>query len=118
VRLYRVDFTQADREGTLYRRVRRLYSHLSEFTKPRSPFRSKYLLGGVGRLHAGYSAKQQNWNLHFDTTLEGRTIFLMTIDMFPHGASASKRGALSPIKITEEDLIRVVEDTNATGTSV
>lgn len=43
-----------------------------------------------------------------------KTIFLMTIDIFPHEESASKRGALTPVEITEEDLIKVAEEVAAT----
>lgn len=43
-----------------------------------------------------------------------KTIFLMTIDIFPHAESASKRGGLTPIEIGEEDLIRVAEEAAST----
>lgn len=36
-----------------------------------------------------------------------KTIFLITIDIFPHETSASKRGPLKTVEITQEDLIRV-----------
>lgn len=39
-----------------------------------------------------------------------KTIFLITIDIFPHKTSASKRGILEPVEITEKDLIRINED--------
>ena len=39
-----------------------------------------------------------------------KTIFLVVIDIYPHEKSASKRGALNPIEISENDLISVVED--------
>jgi len=39
-----------------------------------------------------------------------KTIFLITIDIFPYEATASKRGTLKIIEITEEDLIKAVED--------
>jgi hypothetical protein len=42
-----------------------------------------------------------------------KTIFLMTIDIFPHEESASKRGTLTPVEITEEDLIKMAEETKA-----
>jgi hypothetical protein len=35
-----------------------------------------------------------------------KTIFFVVIDIFPHPESASKRGPLKPIEITEEDLVR------------
>ena len=35
-----------------------------------------------------------------------KTIFLLVVDIFPHSESASKRGPLKPIEITEDDLIR------------
>lgn len=38
-----------------------------------------------------------------------KTIFIFTIDIFPHEKSASKRGSLKSVEITEEDLIRVIE---------
>lgn len=37
-----------------------------------------------------------------------KTIFLITIDIFPHSKSASKRGTLKTIEITEDDLINKV----------
>jgi hypothetical protein len=46
-----------------------------------------------------------------------KTIFLMTIDIFPHEESASKRGPLAPVEITEEDLIKVAEETKADDSS-
>jgi hypothetical protein len=39
-----------------------------------------------------------------------KTIFLVTIDIFPHEVSASKRGALKPIEITEDDLVKSVKE--------
>jgi len=39
-----------------------------------------------------------------------KTIFLITIDIFPYETTASKRGTLKPIEITEEDLIKVVKE--------
>lgn len=36
-----------------------------------------------------------------------KTIFLITVDIFPHNASASKRGTLKTIEITEADLVRI-----------
>jgi hypothetical protein len=39
-----------------------------------------------------------------------KTIFLITIDIFPYETTASKRGTLKIIEITEEDLIKAVED--------
>jgi len=39
-----------------------------------------------------------------------KTIFLITIDIFPYEATASKRGTLKTIDITEEDLIKAVEE--------
>jgi hypothetical protein len=44
-----------------------------------------------------------------------KTIFLMTIDLFPHEEPASKRGALNPVEITEEDLIKVIEEERVAG---
>jgi len=38
-----------------------------------------------------------------------KTIFLVTIDIFPHQIPASKRGPLKTVEITEEDLIRTIE---------
>jgi hypothetical protein len=39
-----------------------------------------------------------------------KTIFLITIDIFPYEATASKRGTLKIIEITEDDLIKVVKE--------
>ena len=39
-----------------------------------------------------------------------KTIFLITIDIFPHETSASKRGILKPVEITKEDLIQTIEE--------
>ena len=39
-----------------------------------------------------------------------KTIFFITIDLFPHNLSASKRGQLRSVEITESDLIdRIAE---------
>lgn len=38
-----------------------------------------------------------------------KTIFLVTVDIFPHQTSASKRGPLKTVEITEQDLIRTIE---------
>jgi hypothetical protein len=38
-----------------------------------------------------------------------KTIFVVIIDIYPHATSASKRGTLSPVEITENDLIQVVD---------
>lgn len=38
-----------------------------------------------------------------------KTVFLVTVDICPHETSASKRGLLKTVEITEQDLIRVVE---------
>ena len=38
-----------------------------------------------------------------------KTIFLITIDIFPYSKSASKRGVLKTIEITERELINKVE---------
>jgi hypothetical protein len=44
-----------------------------------------------------------------------KTIFLVTIDIFPYESSASKRGPLRTVEITEEDLIRIIEEEKETG---
>jgi len=38
-----------------------------------------------------------------------KTIFMLTIDIFPYPTSASKRGSIKTIEITEDDLIRIIE---------
>ena len=45
-----------------------------------------------------------------------KTIFLITIDLFPHVNSASKRGVLAPVEITEGDLIKVTQSREETPT--
>ena len=42
-------------------------------------------------------------------THNNKTIFLLTIDVFPYEETASQRGPLTAVTITQEDLIRVVE---------
>ena len=42
-----------------------------------------------------------------------KTIFLLTIDIFPHEKSASKRGYLKSFEITQNDLVRSAEDGSA-----
>ena len=37
-----------------------------------------------------------------------KTIFVVTIDVFPYETSASRRGRLKTVEITEEDLIRII----------
>lgn len=39
-----------------------------------------------------------------------KTIFFVTIDIFPHETPASKRGHLKTVEITEEDLITIIEE--------
>ncbi len=41
-----------------------------------------------------------------------KAIFFLVIDLFPYDSSASKRGALKSIEITEDDLIKVLEETD------
>ena len=38
-----------------------------------------------------------------------KTVFIVIIDIYPHETSASKRGPLNPVEITEADLIRVID---------
>jgi hypothetical protein len=47
-------------------------------------------------------------------SLNNKTIFFVVVDICEHGASASKRGALKSVEISEAELIRSVE-TNATS---
>lgn len=42
-----------------------------------------------------------------------KTIFLVVVDIYPHKKSASRRGRLKPIEITEDDLIKIVEASKA-----
>lgn len=43
-----------------------------------------------------------------------KTIFLITIDIFPHDSTASRRGSLQSVEITEEDLITITEENDVT----
>jgi len=43
-------------------------------------------------------------------TFNHKTIFLLTIDIYPHDTTASTRGVLEPIKIAEEDLIKEINE--------
>lgn len=38
-----------------------------------------------------------------------KTVFIITIDIFPYETSASKRGLLTTVEITGDDLIRIIE---------
>jgi len=38
-----------------------------------------------------------------------KTVFIVTIDIFPYEISASKRGPLRTMEITEEDLVQIIE---------
>lgn len=80
VRLHRVVLTQRDRAGTLRERINSLYNHLAEFNEARGTVRSKYVLGGVWRLHVGHRADLKEWNPHFDTLLETRAMPTGTIE--------------------------------------
>ncbi len=42
-----------------------------------------------------------------------KTVFMVTIDIFPHPKPVSQRDPLKAIEITEEDLIETIEDTNS-----
>jgi len=44
-----------------------------------------------------------------------KTIFMLTIDIFPYPTSASKRGVLKTVEITETDLVRIIEAEKKTG---
>jgi hypothetical protein len=41
--------------------------------------------------------------------INNKTILILTIDIYPHETSASKRGPLKAVEITERDLIRLTE---------
>lgn len=41
----------------------------------------------------------------------GKTIFMLTIDIYPIEATASKEGKLETVQITEKDLVKVIEET-------
>ncbi|MBA7619660.1 hypothetical protein ES703_27001 [subsurface metagenome] len=41
----------------------------------------------------------------------GKTIFMLTIDIYPIEATASKEGKLKTVQITEKDLVKVIEET-------
>ena len=45
-----------------------------------------------------------------------KTIFMVTIDISPYETSASKRGLIRPVEITEENLVRNIEKEEWTGT--
>ena len=51
--------------------------------------------------------KNNNFNC---VIIVNKTIFLVNIDVFPHEVSASKRGSLKPIEITEDDLVKSVKE--------
>ncbi len=40
-----------------------------------------------------------------------KTIFILVVDIFRHEKTASKRGAIKPIEITETDLIKIIGET-------
>lgn len=42
-------------------------------------------------------------------TYNNKTIFLITINIYPHGGTASQKGKLEAVEITEEDLIKIIE---------
>lgn len=50
---------------------------------------------------------QNQWFPSLD--YNGKTIFILTIDIYSHEKSASQRGGLKPVEIAEEDLIKTVE---------
>ena len=41
-----------------------------------------------------------------------KTVFILTIDIFTHETSASKRGTLKAYEITEKELIKIIEEKN------
>jgi hypothetical protein len=45
----------------------------------------------------------------------GKTIFVLTIDIFEHDETASKRGPLTAVRITLEDLLKRVSDSDSPG---
>lgn len=56
-----------------------------------------------------FAVKQQAQSAPF-VIHNNKTIFIVVIDIYPHEAPASKRGVLETIEITEQDLIRHVEE--------
>ncbi len=39
-----------------------------------------------------------------------KTIFLLTVDVFPHEEPASKRPRIKTVEVTESDLIEIIEE--------
>jgi hypothetical protein len=62
------------------------------------------------------SAKELRFALATETqstpfvVLNNKTIFLVVLDIYPHAAPASTRGVIEPIEVTEQHLIRTVEE--------
>lgn len=57
----------------------------------------------TGKKDLRFSLSEKAGGMPF-VVYNNKTIFLITIDIFPHTESASKRGALTPIEITQDDL--------------
>lgn len=53
-----------------------------------------------------FALTNQNQSTPF-VTHNNKTIFIITIDIFPHKTTASQRGQLKPVEITENDLISI-----------
>lgn len=56
-----------------------------------------------------FSLSNQTQSTPF-VTHNNKTIFIITIDIFPHESSASKRGPLQSYEVTEESLIKIIEE--------
>jgi hypothetical protein len=81
-----------------------VYRYTVDFTEPFG-YLIVYL---TGKQDLRFALKQKTLSTPF-VVHNNKTIFLLTIDIFPHAESASKRGGLTPQEITEEDLIQVVD---------
>lgn len=58
-----------------------------------------------------FSLAEKSQSIPF-VTYNNKTIFLLVIDIYPHEQSASKRGVLKSIEITEEDLIKLQKESS------
>jgi hypothetical protein len=43
-------------------------------------------------------------------TVNNKTIFFVVVDIYEHGASASKRGPMKSLDITDKELVQSVEE--------
>ena len=99
-------FNPGKAKGTEYiaRGFNQIYLYTLDYNKPFGYLVIYKTSGEDLRFALGKQTQSTPFVVH-----NNKTIFLVTIDVFPHETSASKRGPLRTVEITEEDLVRIIK---------